>query len=41
MTVLIMVDGDPLVNVANAHVKHVVAGDHFYDMNHLINHPSL
>jgi Tol biopolymer transport system component/imidazolonepropionase-like amidohydrolase len=35
---LIMVDGDPLVNVANAHnVKRVIANGRLYDMNQLIN----
>ncbi len=33
-----MVDGDPLVNVANAHkVKRVIANGRLYDMNQLIN----
>jgi len=35
---LIMVDGDPLVNVANAHkVKRVIANGRLYDLNQLIN----
>jgi imidazolonepropionase-like amidohydrolase len=36
---LIMVDGDPLANIANAHkVKRVIANGRLYDMNQLINH---
>jgi Amidohydrolase family len=35
---LLLVDGDPLVNVANAHkVKRVIANGRLYDMNQLIN----
>jgi imidazolonepropionase-like amidohydrolase len=38
---LIMVDGDPLVNVANAHkVKRVIANGHLFDMNQLVNRPA-
>jgi imidazolonepropionase-like amidohydrolase len=36
---LIMVDGDPLANIANAHkVKRVIANGRLYDLNQLINH---
>jgi Tol biopolymer transport system component len=35
---LVMVDGDPLVNVANAHkVRRVIANGRLYDMNQLLN----
>jgi imidazolonepropionase-like amidohydrolase len=36
---LIMVDGDPLVDIANAHkVRRVIANGRLYDVNQLINH---
>jgi len=35
---LIVIEGDPLANVANLHrVKRVIANGHLYDMNQLIN----
>jgi imidazolonepropionase-like amidohydrolase len=36
---LVMVDGDPLVNIANAHkVRRVIANGRLYELNQLINH---
>ena len=35
---LVMVDGDPLVNIGDAHkVKRVIANGRIYDLNHLLN----
>jgi len=38
---LVLVDGDPLANIANAHkVKRVIANGRLYELHELINGPS-
>ena len=38
---LVMVDGDPLANIANAHkVKRVIANGRLYELHELVNGPS-